>query len=345
MNDLMQLISRWQSPSNIALVKYWGKLPGQRPMNPSLSMTLSRSVTQTTVTAGSGKSAGRIASVNGLPGHPFTAKLQHVLDVFLSSTPALSEHTFTVETANTFPHSTGIASSASGLSAFALCLLDIASQASETIQEPMAFARTASTLARLGSGSACRSVYGGYTVWGKTSLIAGSSDELALPLIDRVHPSLDDLHDAILVVSAAPKEVSSTTGHGAMDSHPFRPGRILLANEHLSRILDALQDGDVDELAQVTEAEALALHALIMTSGTWLMKPATLTIMGKIREARQSGMPVWFTLDAGANVHMLYPSGNKEAVEDFIRSELAAFCENGRIIYDQCGTGPEKLHG
>lgn len=361
----------WQSPSNIALVKYWGKRPGQIPVNPSLSMTLQIAVTQTRVHVSSGKPDKGLVSVNNDPQHPFLPKMRMLLNHLITEIPILAELTFSAQTQNQFPHSTGIASSASGLSAFSLCILGVAarilyaemykpeisspeeakSEAASADFQPTGLSNVelyhmASYTARFGSGSACRSLYGGFTSWGNTEIIPGTSDHYAVSLTEMVHPEMLLLHDAILVVSGKPKALSSTKGHAAMNGHPFLTGRIKQANRNFSDALDALSTNDFEKLCDVAESEALTLHALLMSAsqGTLLMQPATLEIINYVREARKDGLPVFFTLDAGANVHLLYPHMALAAVEKFIEETLTPLCETGRVIFDSCGPGPVELN-
>ncbi len=338
-----KVVACWKSPSNIALVKYWGKKEGQLPMNPSISMTLDQSYTLTRVeTALTREPGGRIMSVNGDGQHPFLPKLEKLLKWLVQEIPLLGNLTFRVETSNSFPHSTGIASSASGISAFALCLLSIAGKVTGENIPLKEFLTMASFASRMGSGSACRSVFGGFTVWGKTPPVPGSSDLFAIPVTDRIHPSLRTLHDAILVVSTTPKSLPSSHGHTLMDIHPFTPARIRQAGNNLSELLKALTVGDLNRLAELAENEALTLHALIMSSlgGVILMEPGTVQIIKQIQAARQRGLAVFFTLDAGPNVHLFYPEAAASGVGKFIRDELLSLCEKDFIIYDRCGTGP-----
>lgn len=342
-----KIFACWKSPSNIALVKYWGKKEGQLPLNPSISMTLDQSYTITRVeTELTRESSGGIKSVDGDIQHPFIPKMEKLLKWLVQEIPVLGNFSFMVETSNSFPHSTGIASSASGISAFALCLLTIAEKVTKKKIPLMEFLTMASFSSRMGSGSACRSVFGGYTVWGKTPDVPGSSDLFAIPVTDRVHPSLRTLHDAILVVSTTPKSLPSSQGHTLMDNHPFTPARIRQASNNLSELLKALTMGDLDRLAGLAEYEALTLHALIMSSpgGMILMEPRTVQIIKQIQAARQRGLAVFFTLDAGPNVHLMYPESAVHEVENFIREELMPLCERDFIIYDYCGTGPVQTN-
>ena len=334
--------AEWQSPSNIALVKYWGKKEEQLPSNPSISMTLSKAATRTEILAIEKAGQENRLKVNGDPGHPFAQKPEKLIQWLQKELPVLERYSFHVTTSNSFPHSAGIASSASGISAFTLCLLSIISEITGKRIPADAFLQTASFISRMGSGSACRSVYGGFSLWGETPALPGSSDLYAVPLNDRMHPECFRLHDAILVVSSSPKSLSSSLGHELMNAHPFSGARSEQAVKHVREMLDAMRSGDIDKIAIITENEALTLHSLIMTSpgGPILMKPGTLLVIRRIQQARRRGLPVFFSLDAGPNVHLLYPDRETDTVEKFIREELVQFCENGRVIFDHCGEGP-----
>lgn len=346
------LEASWKSPSNIALVKYWGKKPGQLPGNPSLSMTLSKAVTYTWVKAvpyshtERSRSVKGILSINDDSNHPFIPKLQKLYDQLSAEIPRLNGIDLVVKTENSFPHSTGIASSASGISAFSFCLLDILASLYGVDINQEDFYRAVSYASRLGSGSACRSVYGGFTIWGKTEAVNETSDLEAIPVNSIIHPELMDLQDAILVVSSEPKSLASSLGHKRMEVHPFARGRYQQAHENMQEIVNALHTGNLETIALIAENEALSLHALLMTSGEdgLLMKPGTLEIIQKIRKARKNGLPVFFTIDAGPNVHMLYPKTYSSIIEEFTRNELLAFCESNQVIFDHCGEGPVPIH-
>lgn len=335
----------WESPSNIAIVKYWGKRAGQLPANASLSMTLSRAFTTTSVKVWQSPGKTELQSVNGDPQHPFIQKLAPFFQWLIQQMPVLQGHSYSITTENSFPHSTGIASSASGISAFTLCMVDLAGQLAgiELVEEK--FRSLVSYASRMGSGSACRSVYGGFSVWGEGLTIPGYSNFFATPVNDSVHPDLAHLHDAILVVSSKPKPIASSAGHNMMNLHPFAPARYIQAEEHLAQVLSALKSGDFELLGAIAENEALTLHALLMTSpaGDLLFEPATIAILKMVRHARSSGLPLFFTLDAGPNVHLLYPAGAATGVRSFISNKLLPFCEEARVIFDQRGEGPIKI--
>ncbi len=276
----------------------------------------------------------------------FEPKIQKFFERVGKYVPFLKDYKFKIETTNSFPHSSGIASSASGMSALALCLLSIEKQLiSEKISEEF-FNKKASFLARLGSGSACRSIDGPLIVWGEHQKIEGSSNLFGTKYPFEVHYVFKNYQDTILLVDKGEKQVSSTVGHNLMHEHPFAEQRFQQANNNLSKLIPVLKVGDISEFIKIVESEALSLHAMMMTSMPYfiLMKPNTLEIINKIWSFRkETKSNVCFTLDAGANVHVLYPKAEKEAVSAFIKAELKPFCKNGEYIHDQTGNGATPL--
>ena len=337
----------WQSPSNIALVKYWGKRGKQLPQNQSISFTLSECCTETLVQYEKAESFGFKFFFEGQENPAFGAKIEKFLldnQVFF---PFINQLHLTVESRNTFPHSSGIASSASSMSAFIMCLMEIERSLSLSKGRPVDLdLQKASYFSRLASGSAARSVYPKMALWGATKAYEGSSDEYAVPLENIIHPVFKTYHDSILIVSGETKSVSSRAGHGLMEGNPYAPARYAQANENIKNLLDALKSGDLDTFINITESEALQLHALMMCSNPSfiLMKPNTLRIIEMVRRFRtETQIPLCFTLDAGPNVHLLYPESETEKVNSFIKNELVNYCVEGRWIADHVGDGPKKL--
>ncbi len=347
LNSLSSGSVSWQAPSNIALVKYWGKYGEQLPLNPSVSFTLENSHTQTTLSFERKTSAAFDFEVflHGKREPSFEPKIEKFFaraEVYL---PFLKQFKFKIETTNSFPHSSGIASSASGMAALALCLMDLERQMQPSIIEDY-FREKASFLARLGSGSACRSVEGPLIVWGEHPEIEGSSNFFGTEYPYEIHPNFQNFQDTILLVDKGEKQVSSTLGHELMLDHPFAETRFRQAKENLSKLVPVFQKGDLDGFIKIVESEALSLHAMMMTSMPYfiLMKPNTLEIINHIWNFRKnSGSHACFTLDAGANVHLLYPEAEKEAVLRFVKETLAPFCKNGEFITDRVGLGGRKL--
>ncbi|HQD12556.1 MAG TPA: hypothetical protein PLW43_06410 [Chitinophagales bacterium] len=339
----------WKAPSNIALVKYWGKYGVQLPRNSSVSFTLSSACTETSVRYTAKEAPDGKISLSflfeGAEKPAFAAKIRQFLESIVPQFPFLPYFELEISSSNTFPHSTGIASSASSMAALALCLTDIENTVMGGLR-PSEFLEKASTIARLGSGSACRSVYPYLAVWGKHATVSMSSNEHAVPAFEAVHPVFKTFQDAILIVSSDEKSVSSRAGHALMEGNPFAESRYQQATDNLTALLAAMQAGDLEKFGEIVEQEALTLHALMMcsTPSYMLMLPNTLKIINLIRNYRtEKGVPLYFTLDAGPNVHLLYPEADKATVEQFIETELRPYCENGKILMDAVGAGPLKI--
>ncbi len=334
----------YQAPSNIALVKYWGKYGEQLPKNASISFTLDACHTQTKLHFKRKDSEDyRIeVQMDGKRVPNFEPKILKFFERIEPYMPFLKDYEFLVETSNSFPHSSGIASSASGMSALALCLLALEQQLLDQPYSEEEFKRKASFLARLGSGSAARSVEGPLVVWGMHEHIVGSSDLYGTKLPYSVHKIFGNFQDTILLVETGQKEVSSTVGHNLMHQHPYAETRFRQACDNLTKMIPVLKSGDLEAFIKIVENEALSLHAMMLTSDPAfiLMKPNTLEIIHRIWSFRkETGSKLCFTLDAGANVHVLYPAKEKMAVQDFIDAELRQFCADGRLIHDQAGQG------
>ena len=338
----------WRAPSNIALIKYWGKHGIQLPKNPSISFTLSKSHTTTTVSFQKKKNNDITFEIwfEGKPAPEFAPKIQTFLERIEPYMPLVNAYSFKIETSNSFPHSSGIASSASGMSALALCLTSIERSIAGVEMTGAGFNQKASFLSRLGSGSACRSIEGELVVWGAHDSIEGSTDLYGLPYPYEVHSIFKNFQDTILLVDKGEKQVSSTVGHNLMHEHPFAVQRFQQASDQLSRLVPVLEKGDLPAFINIVESEALSLHAMMLTSSPYfiLMKPNTLEIINLIWEFRKTtGSHICFTLDAGANVHVLYPENEKQQVLAFVRSELTQFCKNGEYIEDVSGKGAQLI--
>jgi len=339
----------WESPSNIALVKYWGKKENQIPANPSISFTLSNCKTITTL---SYKKRINLADeyqfevyLEGNKQDDFKPKINTFFKRIEQYVPFIKGYEFTIETSNTFPHSSGIASSASGMSALALCVMSIEKKLNPSLSDTD-FTKKASFLSRLGSGSACRSLEGNLVCWGAHKEIDETSDLFGVRYPFEVHEKFKNYQDTILLVDKGEKQVSSTVGHDLMHNHPYAENRFQQAHNNLSKLIKIFKSGDLKAFIEIVESEALTLHAMMMTSLPYfiLMKPNTLEIINKIWAFRQtSGLHLCFTLDAGANVHLLYPENEKQQVLDFINSQLVGYCQNGHYICDSIGLGANLI--
>lgn len=340
----------WQSPSNIALIKYWGKQGIQLPRNPSLGMSLSASFTKTTLfytkKQHTDKNVDLAFFFEGQPSEVFEKRIAAYLSGIFHEFPFLADFQLRIESSNTFPHSSGIASSASAFSALALCIMSLKGIVTGGIDRNQ-FYQQASQLARLGSGSASRSVFGGYTVWGQVKGMNAYSDLYASPIQSDIHPKFQSYHDAILIVSGKNKKVGSTAGHALMEKNPFATTRYQQAMDHTIEMLHVLKSGNTNRFVQIVEKEALTLHGLMMSSepGFVLMKQETIEIMDRIRSFREKRqIPVAFTLDAGPNVHVLYPESYRDEVLNFIDKELLQYCNDAQWIDDAIGSGPKLIN-
>ncbi|MES2575052.1 MAG: diphosphomevalonate decarboxylase [Bacteroidota bacterium] len=339
---------QWSSPSNIALVKYWGKKDSQIPANPSVSFTLNNCKTVTKLTFDKKENQDTFSFdllFEGKPKPDFKPKIKQFFERVLVYLPFLKDYHFTIDTENTFPHSSGIASSASGMAALAMNLMSLEKKLNPKMTEDYFFHK-ASFLARLGSGSACRSVKGKVVVWGNHNNIKGSSDLFGVEFPNAIHENFKNFQDTILLVDKGEKQVSSSLGHNLMNGHPFAEKRFEQAHENLDKLINVFESGNLNEFITIVESEALTLHSMMMTSIPYfiLMKPNTLQIINAIWKYRnETKTPVSFTLDAGANVHVLYPENVKENVLQFIKNELVGYCQNGQYICDVIGIGSQLL--
>ena len=339
----------WRSPSNIAIVKYWGKKGFQLPGNPSVSMTLTNCYSETIIEyiRKAGKESPSLSFLfQGGQNILFEKRIRLFLEIASKKLPALRNLHLNIGTSNSFPHSAGIASSASSISSLALCLCHINQQVSDAPESEQLFFRKASYLARFGSGSACRSVYGGWVLWGATSDIEGSSDDYAIPVSDLSHKIFHTYFDAILIVDSGVKQISSSDGHKLMEANPYKEIKFDTGKLNAIKLINALKTGNEKLFRNIGENEAANLHAMFLTSNPSyvLIKPETLHIIHRLNKFRyDSGLEFNFTLDAGPNVHLLYPGIIRDRLLAFIKSDLTPFCENGKWIDDRIGKGPELI--
>ncbi len=327
-------------PSNIALVKYWGKKDVQLPLNPSVSFTLSKAITSTSISFRPSSTFSFEFLFSGQKQPSFEPKIQHFFNLIRPEIEDLNSFHLTIESSNNFPHSSGIASSASAFGALAIALAEWQRSLKNLNQIDL---NLASQIARMGSGSAARSVWPYASLWGMHSEILNSSDLYARPIGDFLHPIFKDYKDYIFLVDVGQKKVSSSQGHSLMTAHPFAKARIEQAFQNIPYLMDILKSGDLIKFISLIESEALTLHALMLSANKpyILMKPGTLAIIDAIWDYRQqSGCPVCFTLDAGSNVHMLFPASYEMEMKKFSDEVLSSYCSSGRYLCDEVGTGP-----
>ncbi len=328
-----------ESPSNIALIKYWGKFGNQLPCNPSISFTLKNAKT-TTVFETAPKNKNELVDLEFAFEGNANIKFEEKIVTFLTNNQNdfknILNSKIRISSSNSFPHSSGIASSASSMSALVLGLLvlDQNEQGREVNLSDENFLKNVSKLSRIASGSASRSLFRKLAMWGEFN--SDSSNEWANAMENAVDARFHEFCDSIVIVSKKEKSVSSRAGHELMNHHPYREMRFLEAKKRLSKLLLAMKNYDLEKFIEIVEIEALDLHSLMMTStpSFILMEPKTLEIINSIRKFRtETKIPVCFTLDAGPNVHVLYPKEFKDQVVPLLSSFKLD------VIHDEVGDG------
>jgi diphosphomevalonate decarboxylase len=287
---------------NIAFIKYWGdKDPDLRiPMNGSLSMNLDCLYSRTAVEFDPGLKSDQLTIGGRVPPEIAVQRVNR----FLNQVRHLAGfHTFAkVTSENNFPTGSGIASSASGFAALSL--------AASTAAGLDLDQRELSRLARLGSGSACRSIPGGFVEW-----LPGGDDESSYAISIAAHDHWD-LHDCIAVVSREHKQTGSAAGHSLAASSPLQKSRVTDTGRRIDLCRNAILFRDFQAFAEIVELDSNLMHAVMMTSQPQLYywQPATLDVMQCVIEWRAGGIPVCFTIDAGPNVHVITTGDNSAAV-------------------------------
>jgi diphosphomevalonate decarboxylase len=292
---------------NIALVKYWGNRDDilRLPQNNSISMTLGGLHTVTRVHFRDGLAQDAVA----LQGRPAaTAETERVsrhLDLVRQQAGVATRAD--VASASDFPIGAGLASSASAFAALTLAAV----RAAGLDLSPTDLSR----LARRGSGSACRSVFGGFVEW-----FAGQGDETsyAAPLAPSDHWALVDL---VAIVSTAPKDIGSSEGHRLAATSPVQAERLRGVQARLTACRAAIRERDFPALARVVEEDSDLMHAVMESSTPPLhyRLPVSFALMAAVREWRAAGQAVCYTLDAGPNVHCLCPAAEAPALEQRLR--------------------------
>jgi len=322
-----------EAPSNIAFLKYWGVADWEQaiPRGPSLSMTLHRCATRTTAVFEEGApgadevlladadTSAHAPELSPAPA-PFAAPVRQHLGRLRKV--AGRTGTFTIATRNSFPSAAGLASSASGFAALTLAAL-------QALEHPVSPAEASVLARRSGSGSAARSVMGGYVAWPEGPDHAAT--QVALP-------DHWDLRDVIALVETTPKKVSSRDGHRRAPTSPFFEQRIAHLPARLEAMKGALQSRDFTQLGTLIERDSTELHLITMSSvpPIFYWAPATLAVLEAVRALRADGVPAYATLDAGANVHVIC----EPAQEDTVAARLAAVSGVHRVLRDGVGVGP-----
>jgi diphosphomevalonate decarboxylase len=296
-----------QAFANIAFIKYWGNRDNvlRLPMNGSISMNLDGLTTRTTVSFQHSLPFDELV----INGHEVTGagldRVSYLLDIIRGMANIYDQAE--VITENNFPSGAGIASSAS---AFAALALAGSKAAGLNLTEAQL-----SRLARRGSGSAARSIPGGYVEWQVGTTDDGS---FAFSIAPADHW---DLVDCVAIVSTSHKKTGSTEGHAVAPTSPLQAARVADAPRRLDLCRKAILDKDFDAFAAILELDSDMMHAVMMTSTPALhyWKPASIDVMNCVRAWRSEGLPACYTVDAGPNVHVLCPEPEAHTVEKRLR--------------------------
>jgi len=331
---------------NIAFIKYWGNRDDalRLPANGSISMNLDGLETRTTVHFDAFLPADDVKINGKIAGGAAHARVSKMLDEVRAL--AGIHHFAWVESENNFPIGTGIASSASAFAALALA----ATKAAGLDPSPCGDDATSShrpgvlpghrpgvlpgyrpgvllgghrldlaalsRLARHGSGSACRSIPGGFVEWAAGT---GDADSYAVSIAPPEHW---DLADCIAVISTEHKSTGSTEGHAKAGTSPLQSARVDDAPRRLDICRHAILNRDFAAFAEIMEEDSNLMHAVMMTSRPPLFywQPATLAVMQAVRAARAKGLPVCYTIDAGPNVHVICTGAAAEETAKLVGS-------------------------
>ncbi|MCG8324273.1 MAG: diphosphomevalonate decarboxylase [Thiotrichales bacterium] len=297
-----------QAHPNIAFIKYWGNRDDELtlPVNGSISMNLAGLYSRTSVTFDEALEQDAF-SLGGeaQSGSPLN-RVAAFLDI-VRARSGLSQFA-RVESENNFPIGSGVASSSSAFAALALAAS--AAAGLELSEQEL------SALARRGSGSASRSVPGGFVEWFAGE---GDADSHAVSIADPDHWYLVD---CIAIVDDQHKAVGSSAGHGLAASSPLQEARVAGAKERLASVRAAIEARDFGALTHTVELDSNLMHAVMMTSTPPLLywKPATMAVLHQAAAWQAEGLPVATTIDAGPNVHVLCQAADQAEVAKRLRS-------------------------
>jgi diphosphomevalonate decarboxylase len=299
---------------NIAVVKYWGKrdVPLNLPAVSSLSLTLDGFSTRTTVRWGADEDA---VVLDGRPAPAAFAQraLRHLDRLDPDRPPAR------VETANDFPTAAGLASSASGFAALTLAALAASGRTADPTE--------ASRLARQGSGSACRSLWGGWVRWDRGTRVDGH-DSHGIPIAPADHW---DVAMVVAVATSGPKAVGSTAGmRRTAGTSPYYRAWVDTAEEDVAEGEAAVRARDLERLGTVMERSTFKMHATMHTAWPPILywQPATVAVLHRVMALRAAGIGAWATMDAGPNVKVLCARSDAPAVAE----ALAPLVEGVRVL-------------
>ncbi|MFH0875915.1 MAG: diphosphomevalonate decarboxylase [archaeon] len=294
--------------TNIAFIKYWGKKDEllKIPQNGSISMNLSNLNTTTTVEFNNSLSADYV-EIENLNDEKSVLKIVAHLDLIRNL--AKIKYKAKVKSKNNFPSGTGLSSSASG---FAALTVAACAASGLSLNE-----KELSIIARQGSGSACRSIPDGFVEWFSKN---GSESSYAKSIYP---PDYWNICDVVAIVSNEKKETSSTAGQTLAKMSPFYKKRLSMIATKIKIIKKLIKEKKFKEFGELCEAEALEMHAVMLTSNPPLIywQPETLRLMKQIRKWRTDGLfDAYFTINTGQDVHVLCLEKDASAIKDRLSS-------------------------
>jgi diphosphomevalonate decarboxylase len=295
------------APANIAFIKYWGRQNRELrlPTNSSISMNLSGAYTTTTVEFSPAHNHDEVDVV----GSQFSQKEKDRIIQHVDYLRALNKVNLRAKimTQNNFPKGTGIASSASGFAALTV--------AAAAALEMKASQKELTILARLGSGSASRSIPDGFVKW---EAAKNSEDSFSHSLYPSSYWNICDI---LVILEDAPKDVSSSKGQDDVRSSPLFEKRLAAVPQRIIRLEEALKQKNFTQFGETLEEDCLDMHAVCQSQVPpilyWTDK--TIEVMGAVRSWRNEGLPVYFTIDAGPNVHLICEEKDRESVINRIK--------------------------
>lgn len=294
------------APVNIALGKYWGKrnIPGNLPTNDSLSITLPKHGSNTSIEL----SEQDIVVLNGNTVEA-TSKFYKRLIAFLDAIDA-KRPPLKITTVNNIATAAGLASSASGFAAL-IGALDKLCDWQLTLQEH-------SVLARIGSGSASRSIANGFVRWHRGECEQGS-DSFAQPICT----TMPELAIGLMTLTSAEKAIGSTQGmQQTLETCPLFSVWPSFANQSVERLARYIEQGDIDSLMSEAEHNAMTMHATMIATKPSILywQAESVAVMQQIRALRAQGLSIYFTMDAGPNIKLLFKRSDEAAVRQHFPS-------------------------
>lgn len=326
----MKQVGRCRAHTNIALIKYWGKRNEELflPMNSSLSLTLDAFYTDTEVVLDSDLTSDVFYLDNKKQSSEETEKITNFLNLFRKT--AKIETRACVKSYNHVPTAAGLASSASAFSALAGAM----NQATGLNLD----LTTLSTYARQGSGSATRSIYGGFVEW-----FMGNDDLSESSHAIAVDDASWDIGMIVIAVNTGKKKLSSRVGmKQTIDTSPFYSSWVETATDDMKKIKKAIEEKDFITLGEITEANGMKMHATMLGAfppiSYW--EPDSVKAIQKVKEIRDTGLPCYVTMDAGPNVKVLCKQSDMKKIETLLLEDF----NREQIIPTQVGEGIKLLN-